>query len=280
MHAVTGWWQYLPAANLTATILPFTERFFETPLDRALRDEAFPAPSMMSAFGYAATSYMPRAISQSVYSSYSAGYTPCRPWNTLRSAIDAITLSIFRATAPTYTYLYVPFVDSAEHTHGPHAGAVRRVLARVQRDVARLAEQLAGRARIVVTADHGLIGRSEMHVWTRNDPLMAMQRFPPSGEPRAPYFHLHDGRHEEFAEAFRARYGDSFALITPAEAASCGLFGPEGMSDETHRRLGDFVGVALGADTLVYEPEPSLAAMNGFHGGMLPEEMRIPLVLA
>jgi hypothetical protein len=57
------------------------------------------------------------------------------------------------------------------------------------------------------------------------------------------------------------------------------LFGPGPLSDEAQARLGDFFAIALNNDVLLYEPSATLAAMRGFHGGLLPAEMRIPLIV-
>ena len=279
-HSVTGWWLFLPSAAVTATILPFTERFSDSRLSRGLAQDAFPAQGMLGAFARDVAVYMPRAIAASVYSTYAAGGNQCIGWGSLANAVDLITSRVELALSPTYSYLYVPFVDAAQHVHGPFDAAVTKTLRQVQSQIGRLAARLGARARIVVSADHGVTPPDVIHTWDRTEPLIALLRFPPSGEPRAPCFHVREGKLAEFFDMFRQRYGNAFALLTLDQADSCNLFGRQGMSDETRRRLGDAVGIALGADVLLYEPAPALANMKGFHGGMLPDEMRVPLIVA
>ncbi len=41
--------------------------------------------------------------------------------------------------------------------------------------------------------------------------------------------------------------------------------------------MGDFMAISATADAISYKPD---APMLGYHGGLLPEEMRIPLIVA
>jgi predicted AlkP superfamily pyrophosphatase or phosphodiesterase len=196
-------------------------------------------------------------------------------------AIEAIDRRIRAATGPTFTYFYIPYVDAAQHDYGPDASIVRRVFTRTRARLQLLREALSGRARIIVTADHGQIGIEERHrhIFDRDEPLMAMLRHPPTCEPRASAFHVREGQRERFAAAFRERLGELFALLTVDEVSALRLMGPGPLSAETHRRLGDFMAIPRGLDVILYEPSETLRAMRGFHGGMTRAEMRVPLVL-
>jgi predicted AlkP superfamily pyrophosphatase or phosphodiesterase len=200
-------------------------------------------------------------------------------WDSLQDALTSVAREIELATSPTYTYVYVPFVDHAQHVDGPGTPSVARALEQVQDHVARFADSLPERSRLVVTADHGVIAIDRRYQLSRTDPMMSLLRFPPSGEPRAPYFHVRDGNQTRFADAFRDRWSNAFALLSTQEAAEAGLFGSAGVEEETRSRLGDFIAIALEKDVLFFEPSKELAAMKGTHGGMQPDEMRIPLIV-
>ncbi len=279
-HAVPGWWTYLPEARITATILPFIERFSEMAISAPL-SSVFPAAVMPSRYRRECYWVAPKAIAGSAYSRYSSGEAPYYGYQSMTMAIAAIERRIAAATGPTYTYWYIPFVDTAQHTHGPDAATVTRTFSRVRPRLRLLRETLRGRARIIVTADHGQIGIDERHrhVLDRGDPLMAMLRHPPSCEPRASAFHVREGERDRFAAAFRERFGELFALLSVDEVSALRLMGPAPLSAETHRRLGDFMAIPRGRDVLLYEPKDTLRAMVGFHGGLTREEMRVPLIL-
>ena len=148
-----------------------------------------------------------------------------------------------------------------------------------------LAHRLAGRARIVVTADHGGLDADgeRVHLLRASDPLIRLLRREPSGDSRAVYFHVREGDEREFKDMFRDRFGDRFFLLTTGEAEEMRLFGPGSLSDEVRRRLGTFVALSAGADVILYD-WPSRSEEDdpfvGYHSGLTPAEMLIPLIFA
>jgi len=286
-HAVTGWWTYLPDHRLTATILLFIERFSERPLAEAgvTGEDAFREPSLMPTFQRDTQAVLPRGLTGSTYSQYVAGGTAVNGYDTLAEGVDGIVKRIATATRPTYTYFYYPVIDGLEHALGPRAAQVRDELARVELELARLAQAIAGRGRLAVSADHGMleIGDDGRRFIADGDALLTSLVAPPSGEPRVPYFHVQPGEHDRFESVFRERFGEDFALVSVAEAQDLRLFGPGPLSEAARARIGDYVGLAAAPRALILGSPSNRtgpAGMRGFHGGMTPEEMRIPLIVA
>ena len=235
-HGVPGWFTYLPDNELIAAILPFIERFSKRPLGElgVTPEMAFPVDSWLPRFERDALCYNPTHLVGSVYSNYLSGGAPQQPYEHLSAAVDAVAARIKHAAAPTYTYLYVPFIDAAEHDHGPHSKPVAKTLDLVQHCVANLAAQLAGRGRIVVSADHGLthVARQNQAEIKDGDPLLDLLRLPPSSEPRVPLFYVRDGCRERFIELFHERF-PAHALLTIDEVEELRLLGPEPLAPET-----------------------------------------------
>lgn len=283
-HAVPGWWTYLPHAGITATVLPYTERFSNRPANDLGADPeyAFPQPSWMTRIERDAAIVQPRKIAGSVYSRYFGGDRAQHGYHTLTQSADLIAARIAAATGPTYTYWYISLVDTISHKRGPGSLPALTSALRVDRCMAEFAAATDGRARIVATADHGQIecGPVQHITWTRDTPICRLLSIPPTAEPRAPAFHVRDGERDRFAAMFREQHGDRFALLSIDDANALDLFGTAPITPETRKRLGDFAGVALDGYALLYEPAPELASIEGMHGGMAPQEMRIPLILA
>ena len=73
---------------------------------------------------------------------------------------------------------------------------------------------------------------------------------------------------------------EKFILLTIEEAAGNGLFGPYLPALRVRPRLGDFVAISIGSETLVSPNEmKKYQIMQGSHGSLLPAEMNIPFVL-
>jgi hypothetical protein len=286
-HAIPGWWTYLPDRDLTITCLPFVERWSGEPLPtRGVNvAEVFPAATLLTCFTRDAVSFLPAAIADTAYSRYVRGATPTVAYDKLPRAIDAVIDRVRGAAAPTYSYLYLSSVDALSHTFGPHSHPVRDHLAGLDAELARLANGLAGRARLALSADHGLIEvpAERKHLLLADDPLVRLLRAPPSGEPRSPLFHVREGARDAFRAAFDERFGRLFTLLATDEAESLELFGPGPPTDLARARIGDFVAVAHDSDVILYRPGDEATGTEllvGYHGGLLPAEVRIPLVVS
>ena len=136
-----------------------------------------------------------------------------------------------------------------------------------------------------MTADHGGLDASgdDIHLVNASDPLMGLLEREPSGDSRVIYFHVRKGEERRFQEAFRDRFGERFLLLTVDEAEEMELLGPGRLSDETRRRLGALVAVSLGPDVFLYGwPTRSKGAKlhGGYHSGLTPAEVLVPLIVA
>lgn len=280
-HAVPGWWTYLPEARLSTTILPFVERYEQQLLSDlgVSTKQVFPEPPLATRLRYEMAAMMPAKIAYSTYTRYVTGGSDIAGYERIDEAASIVAARVEQAGTSTYTYFYVPIIDALQHLHGPDAAEVARAVEEVQAVVESLARRVAGRARIIVTADHGLVrvAEEERHTYARSDALLELLDVPPTGEPRAPVFHVLPEHRDRFPDAFRRCYGEWFELLTASEAEELQLFGPPPGSDEGRRRLGDFAAVARGTDVLV---DATMNPMIGYHGGLLPDEVRIPLILA
>ena len=286
-HAVTGWWTYLPSIGASATMLPYLRRGDDVSLEDLGVEGgvAFPLPAVWGACPRDVLCVQPRRIAGTVYSRYQTGGHPSVGYGPLREAFEATAAHIERADGPTYTYLYFSHVDAAAHEYGIGSPEVHGALVGIDAGLSRLAHHLAGRARIVVTSDHGHADvPEERRLRLRStDPLAAHFRAMPSGDMRAPLFHLLPGHEDEFAAEFRTRYGPHFVLLTPGEVEALELFGPGALSEETRVRLGDFMAISLGIEILGFiPPDGNRRALQqpSHHSGLTAAEMYVPLVVA
>jgi hypothetical protein len=279
-HAAVAWWTHLPEAGLTATIMPFVERYSGRPLQEfgVTPESVFPHGSRLAVYSRDVRSFLPANIASGAFSSFASGGTPIDGYTTFAEGVDMVVRRIEAARGPTYTYLYTPSVDAAEHRSGPGSAEVAAQLAEKDAQVARLAAALDGRARIALSSDHGVmeVPDSGRNILRKGDALLELLDVPPSGEPRVPFFHVREGWGERFEAAFRERYGDRFALLTVDEAERLELFGPGKLSSTARARIGTHIGITAEAAVLVYEPA---AWLRGYHGGLARAEMRVPLAI-
>jgi hypothetical protein len=288
-HAVTGWFTHLPEFGLTATILPFTERYTQKSLtERGLTAQSvMPVPAFYAEMSHRSLTLLPRPIVDTAYATYSRGYTPGLGYTSVSQAVDAIADFLKHQNGPTHVHLYVPDIDTACHKRGVGDPYVYSLIQQIDAQLTRLAGMVPKSTRIVVTADHGLIDvplSNHLPIFP-GDPLLELLEAPPSGDARMPLFHVRPTARQAFVDLFQQRYAHSFTLLSIEEAEELELFGPKPWAPVARRRFGDFVGVAVRPATLLYHPPvlPTGATRQTYlaqHAGLSPDEMYIPLILA
>ena len=99
---------------------------------------------------------------------------------------------------------------------------------------------------------------------------------------RLSFFHVRKGEAEAFEGEFRSRFGDRLALITTDQLDELRLLGPDPLSEETRRRVGDYAAIALDASVFRYTggfDEDRFMQQRSHHSGLSSHEMTVPMVV-
>lgn len=292
-HATPGWWSYIPAYDMIVEPLPYHRLSDERPLEElgVLPERVFPIPSVVPRMRFAPQLVLPASIADSTYSRYIGGGSARAGYESLADAVEHIAARVEAAEGPTYTYWYVSRVDTLAHelgtAHERTTGAVRELDERLAALAARLA-RVAAPTRLIVTADHGHLDIPDggRHMLAADDPLLDMLRFHPTGDVRAVYFHLRDDAdartHTTFRAQFAERCGERWVLLTTDEVDALRLMGPNALSTETRRRIGNYTAIALSAEVMRFAGPRGgerFLRQQSQHSGLSPDEMTIPLVI-
>jgi Type I phosphodiesterase / nucleotide pyrophosphatase len=281
-HGVLAWWLRLPDADMNVTILPFIERFSERPLTElgVEADAVLTVPSLIGRMTHRPLAILPDELVGSVYSTYSSGGTEQVGYAEVTEAFELATARLLAATAPTFTYLYLPQADSVAHADGCDDHKVLELFALYDRLLAEFSERLGGNARVSVTGDHGQVDVPDERVLflEEDDPISECLACPPSGEPMIPFFHLKEARAGDFADMFRDRWSQHFALLSRDEAVGLGLFGPGSPDAIAAKRMGDFLALPERPTTLRWRARGKTVDVHrGEHGGLSYPERTVPL---
>ena len=286
-HAVMGWWTYLPELNGVATILQYTDR--GTGADLVKRgidpERTFPVKSAWSRMKRDGLVVVPERIKDSVYSNYFNGGLKSFGYRSLSEAVNVVSERVLNASEPTFTYLYVPRVDSLAHLHGMARPEVRHALVEVDNELSRLQSAIGDKGRMVVTADHGLLDATaaQRHTLRPNREIQPLMISPPSGDARVMYLPTWSWAGDRMRRYFDRRFGERFAVIDLEEAIKLEMLGPEPPSDVAMQRLGNQIAISTGSDMIEYNAARGpgrMVQLNCHHSGLTPEEMRIPFVVA
>ena len=280
-HSIIGWDMYLDEVDTVATILRFERRHDGEPLDRlsVVEGQAYPVPSLFGKFAGGLVSVVPEGIANTPYSDYWGGHNAkYATYKDLTNGVDKVISLIRVAKAPSIIYFYEIDVDFAAHEHGTNANLTMDALKRTEKAIERLALNLPSNTRLMLTADHGHLD-GPTHEILPSDPLVEHLLHEPWGDAREMHFAVKPGSEEKFEAEFRGQYGEFAFLLTVDEVEALELLGPGHIEDFAWRRLGTHLAISRGADTFIYLGKSDPMQFIGYHSGLTPDEMLVPLVV-
>ncbi len=233
----------------------------------------------LAAVGVPSTLFLPRHIADSGLSKILyRGIDRTVPYYSMSDLCMLVRRALERR-GKQFLSVYWPMTDTLAHAYGPESEAFHTEIAQffsaLDRDVLTDARDTT----FLVTADHGFcafdpavdIASCSDHPQLRQGLLL-----PPAGEARAATLFLRRGYEEGVRAFFERAYPEAFTVLSTEEALAMGLWGPERPSDAVLTRLGDLLVLARGRKVLMWPRRE--VKLRGMHGGLLPEELHVPLI--
>ena len=182
-------------------------------------------------------------------------------------------------TKPAYVYAYWEGIDYIAHRLGPRGPEHAAEAAAFDSNLGRaLAARPAADTLVLLTAAHGHAAVEPERFLDLHDDtdLVAMLRNPLAGEPRLAF--LHTDRPAEVMAYLDHRYPGLFTTFLRDEGIAAGLFG-RGDPTLVRRRVGEVCALMDGdRGASIVRVEGQVLRQRGSHGGMTPDEMRIPVL--
>lgn len=179
---------------------------------------------------------------------------------------------------------YYGQLDTIAHVYGTgtpqHAAEVAQIDGALRREIFDPIDR--DDTLFILYADHGHINCDDAHtvdlvadVALRGDLTVG-----PTGEGRARYLHVRDGRRGAARAHLAAQYGAFATILDGEDAIARGLFGPATPAARSRARIGDLV--LLPHENYYFHeyPTPNRKALTviGRHGGLAPAEMLVPFL--
>jgi hypothetical protein len=299
-HGVLGTVTFFPNFGSTVNLIGVSAGFDgNTPIPESLLnpDELLPVPNIfttlerrkISTFHVNYYAYEHSGISRYCTSGSKGkyiGYTsPAGGFNALRNLLEELPAD---GSLKSYSYVYIPNVDTTAHAYGPLTSFYEAELASLDYSLGR---ELFGAVKrddilLVIIADHGQLQATlERTVWVNEHPeLMNLMMAPLGGEARAPYLYLRNraDAQEKAGSFIRENFGEFTTVLSRAEAHAAGVFGnPE---QEPNQQWVDRSG-----DLLLFPREgwqymqmlrghDRRLRLIGVHGGLSRAEMLVPFL--
>ncbi len=198
----------------------------------------------------------------------------------LDARVDA-AIAAASSARRSLVYLYWGEVDKVGHVFGFDSWQWGEEVAATDAALRRLVEGVAGKALVVVTADHGMVDVPfSRRLDLAAEPELVDGVRHVGGEPRALHLYCRPGAADDVVSAWRERVGVDMDVLTRDQAVRRGWFGS--VTATVLPRIGDVVTSATLPFAVVDSrtQRPELLRLLGLHGARTPEESLVPLLVA
>lgn len=182
--------------------------------------------------------------------------------------------------APALCFAYFADLDFAGHLFGPGSEAWLAQLRLADRLAESIFQQLPAGARLLVTADHGMLGLdAEAVVDFDREPGLQEGVLAVAGDIRARHVYVDPTRLDRTQQRWSDRLGDAYTVLNKADAIGAGLFG-DVMLSQAEARIGDLIVVPNGEGGIIRsEVEPAASRWQGHHGALTDMDQLVPLLM-
>ncbi len=298
LHGLPGRTSYIAERDLHANTLSFRTKAENAPLvsgnEKAIHgaplspDRFWPFPSLIPSLRIPSFTVIPRILLGSPFARYLCGPSPTAGYPSIAGAVDLLIAEERKLMDRGYLFFYLWDLDARCHEVGPGHASSLALLTEIDGELSRLRRSLDKETRLIITADHGQydVADADRHAFNPDHPAAKFLLTPPFGEPRAAQLLVKPGKEERFSALFTDAFGEFFDLLPAASKEAAVRFGAASFSPQAERNLGTYLCAARGRSLLLWEdsadssPGAQKAPHMGEHGGDLPEERLVPLVVA
>ena len=188
----------------------------------------------------------------------------------------------------SYILAYWDTLDTTSHVYGPNSeevkAAIRSLFYSLKTEfLDRVNNDSTKKTILLVASDHGhhTLVKEKTVIISDHQKLFQDLQIPPTGSSRAPYLYPKPGRLESVKDYLSKHFGDCFHLLESKEALNRGLFGRGKISDQTLNRIGELLVIPNEGSSLYYpyRQHRSDQVLKGGHGGLMKDEMIVPLLI-
>jgi predicted AlkP superfamily pyrophosphatase or phosphodiesterase len=292
-HALYEWNVYIPAYGETIQSLAFSplgQRVTDACLSKGYDPAALVAVretlhQRLARKGVRSIQFSHHAYAGSAFNRMATAGAEVVTHATLAQALVQLKAALQQTEGKALLGFYWAAIDSIAHLHGPgtpyHAAEIAsfwHTFDEVLRDID------SPDTLYLFTADHGHVYADAADTINLNERLPQLadylavsptgNRIYPNGSPRDVFLHIRPERRDETVDLLCAELGDAAMVTTMDAALREGLFGPQPVSEELRRRLGDIL-ILPRLGHFVWWREPGIMAntFHGHHGGLTPNEL-------
>ncbi|MBV9688507.1 MAG: alkaline phosphatase family protein [Ktedonobacteraceae bacterium] len=298
---VYEWNYYEPLVDEMISPLPFSyagEIYDSLKLSSVPAEAFFPQQTFYARLreqGINAQAFLPRAYTSSTYSAIMFRGIKLHPYNSLQEMLVYLSelLKQQHATPSCYS-VYFDRIDLVCHRYGPLAKQtaveIETFLNMVDQLFYKNVYGQVGRTLLMLTADHGQVEVDPARTYYLNKQIAGIERYlktnarghplVPAGSPRDMFLYIKEELIDEAVALLQCCLAGRAEVYYTRDLLAQHFFGQQQPTAVFLQRLGNVVVLPYKNETVWWYEEGKFS-MNfyGHHGGLLPEEMEIPLLL-
>lgn len=192
--------------------------------------------------------------------------------------LDKVKEIIEKDNNKKFIYVYNHNPDHVIHEFGVTSSESIDVIKYLDKQLNNFYNEMDNDTLTIVCADHGLVNVKEINLYDYPNIVSLFKRLP-SLEPRACSFTIKDGHKEEFVNNFNNLFGNDFILLSKEEVYKKKIFGYGLPNKRVDEFIGDYISLAINNYMFIYNEDDKHIPMVASHGGLLEDEMLIPLIV-
>ena len=292
-HGLLGWEIYYEEIDSNIFTLPFTTVDGEKPQevsengDPEMLFEGEPIYTKLSEQGINCFNIVQEDIKDSEYTDLtSTGSEKIPYFNTPDMALK-IRETLEENEGRKYVYAYTADIDSIAHKRGPRTEDERNQLEMIsdtlQRNlVEKMDEEVAENTLVLITSDHGQIKggeRIDLFQWEKVAECLKTDQdgelITPTGNAgRSVFLHVKEEKVGELQKFLKEKLDAK--IMKTEKALEKGYFGQGETAERFRKRAGELT--IISDKRKIHWGEPQNLEDLGYHGGLHPQEMQIPLL--
>lgn len=283
-HGIIGWYGYNRKHNIAYYPVLFADR--ENGKDLSEKNitetEIYKYKSVMNKLLRETYALFPEHMKNSHFSKFVYSNDNNRlGYKTIKEAFNIVANQILNNNEPTFSYIYIPDIDSAEHYSGVYSQAVMKIIEEIEKSLIEFKSKVGNDVTTIITADHGQIdvGKGDV-VMDFNKYNNFFYALPGIDFGTATYY-VRSEKESEFEKEFEKDFAGEMFLFKTEEFLKLSIFGEEKISEHMRQGLGEYISFCKKGKYLInsLKTEEYLDKVKGSHSGFSREELTIPLIV-
>lgn len=280
-HGILGWLSYYREKSIEYFPVLFQERRTGKNLSSfgIKESDIYKYKSILNYINREVYALFPNYIKDSEFSKFALNTDNRLGYSTMSEAFEIFKTKIAKSVGTTFTYMYLPDVDSNSHRFGVYSEEVKKVINSIELELEHINTE--ENIEIIITADHGQINVNEkglkIDLKKYNNFFYAL----PGIDSGTATYYIKENKREKFEKAFSQDFRDKMFLFKTEELILNKVFGPNELSNYMKSNLGEYISICKQGIYLINceNEDEVLNNLKGTHSGFSKDEIMVPLII-